>query len=459
MIETIFPILYILAAAGFILAIKWMNSPATARRGVVAGEVGMLLAVVGTLLRYEVVNYEWILIAFFVGSAIGIPIAYIMPMTAVPQRTAFSHACGALASALIGTAEYYRHTPHGFVMAALALETLLGFLTCTASLMAFGKLQEILPGRPLTFPGQNFVNLGVFALAVGIGVTLVFSPERTWLFPIFTVLSLVFGVLLIVPIGGADMPTVIALLNSYAGLSASAMGFALDNKLLIVAGALDGSSGFILSVIMCRAMNRSFTNVLFGAFGTIQSSVKETTERPVRSASAEEAAEILDAARSVVIIPGYGMAVAQAQHKLREMYDVLTRHGVDVRFAIHPVAGRMPGHMNVLLAEADVPYDRLVEMDEINGDFARTDVALVIGANDVVNPAAQNDKSSPIAGMPILRAHEAHAVMVIKRGMSPGFAGIPNDLYYMEKTLMLFGDAKSFVSSIIKELGAVAAAR
>jgi NAD(P) transhydrogenase subunit beta len=424
----------------------------------VAGELGMLLAVVGTLLRYEVVSYEWILIAFFIGSAIGIPIAYVMPMTAVPQRTAISHACGALASALIGTAEYYRHTPHGFVMAALALETLLGFLTCTASLMAFGKLQEILPGRPLTFPGQNFVNLGVLALAVAIGVTLVFSPERVWLFPIFMLLSLVFGVLLIVPIGGADMPTVIALLNSYAGLSASAMGFALDNKLLIVAGALDGSSGFILSVIMCRAMNRSFTNVLFGAFGTIQASVKETAERPVRSASAEEAAEILDAARTVVIIPGYGMAVAQAQHKLREMYDVLTRRGVDVRFAIHPVAGRMPGHMNVLLAEADVPYDRLVEMDEINGDFARTDVALVIGANDVVNPAAQTDKTSPIAGMPILRAHEAQTVMVIKRGMSPGFAGISNDLYYMEKTLMLFGDAKSFVSSIVKELGAAAAA-
>jgi proton-translocating NAD(P)+ transhydrogenase subunit beta len=458
MIEMVFPILYILAAAGFILAIKWMNSPATARRGVVVGELGMLLAVVGTLLRYEVVNYEWILIAFVVGTAVGIPIAYIMPMTAVPQRTAFSHACGALAAALIGTAEYYRHTPHGFVMAALAVETLLGFLTCTASLMAFGKLQEILPGRPFTYPGQNFVNLGVFSLAVVIGATLVFSPERTWLFPIFIVLALVFGVLLIVPIGGADMPTVIALLNSYAGLSASAMGFALDNKLLIVAGALDGSSGFILSVIMCRAMNRSFTNVLFGAFGTIQSSVKETTERPVRSASAEEAAEILDAARSVVIIPGYGMAVAQAQHKLREMYDVLTRRGVDVRFAIHPVAGRMPGHMNVLLAEADVPYDRLVEMEEINSDFLRTDVALVIGANDVVNPAAQTDKTSPIAGMPILRAHEAQTVMVIKRGMSPGFAGIPNELYYMEKTLMLFGDAKSFVASIVKELGAVAAA-
>ena len=458
MIETIFPILYILAAAGFIFAIKWMNSPTTARRGVVVGEVGMLLAVVGTLLRYEVVNYEWILIAFFVGSAIGVPIAYIMPMTAVPQRTAFSHACGALAAALIGTAEYYSHTPHGFVMAALALETLLGFLTCTASLMAFGKLQEILPGRPFTYPGQNFVNLGVFGAAVAIAVTLVFAPEKMWLFPIFIALSLVFGLLLIIPIGGADMPTVIALLNSYAGLSASAMGFALDNKLLIVAGALDGSSGFILSVIMCRAMNRSFTNVLFGAFGAIQSSAKETKEeRPVRSASAEEAAEILDAARSVVIIPGYGMAVAQAQHKLREMYDVLTRHGVDVRFAIHPVAGRMPGHMNVLLAEADVPYDRLVEMEEINGDFSRTDVALVIGANDVVNPAAQTDKTSPIAGMPILRAHEAQTVMVIKRGMSPGFAGIPNDLYYMEKTLMLFGDAKSFVTNIVKELGTATA--
>ncbi len=460
MTEAIFPALYILAAAGFILAIKWMNSPATARRGVIVGEIGMLLAVVGTLLRHEVVNYEWILIAFFVGSAIGVPIAYYMPMTAVPQRTAISHACGALASALIGTAEYFRHTPHGFVMGALVLETLLGFLTCTASVMAFGKLQEILPTRPITFKGQNIVNLGVLGLAVAIGAVLVASPERTYLFPIFTVLSLIFGVLLIVPIGGADMPTVIALLNSYAGLSASAMGFVLDNKLLIVAGALDGSSGFILSVIMCRAMNRSFSNVLFGAFGTIQTSKKEVTARPVRSASAEEAAEILDAARTVVIIPGYGMAVAQAQHKLRELHDVLTRRGVDVRFAIHPVAGRMPGHMNVLLAEADIPYDRLFEMDDINPDFPRADVALVIGANDVVNPAARTDKNSPIAGMPILNACDARTVMVIKRSMSPGFAGIDNDLYYMEKTLMLFGDAKVFVASIVKELNAaVGAAR
>jgi NAD(P) transhydrogenase subunit beta len=454
MIENFLPISYILAAIGFILAIKWMSSPATARRGVIVGEIGMLLAVVGTLLRFEVVNYQWIFIAFFLGSAIGVPLAYLMPMTAVPQRTAISHAFGALASALIGTAEYYRHTPHGFPMSALVLETLLGFLTFTASLMAFGKLQEILPTRPMTYKGQNVVNLLVLAAAVGSGIALVISPEQFWLFPIFMTLSLIFGVMLIVPIGGADMPTVIALLNSYAGLSASAMGFALDNKLLIIAGALDGSSGLILAIIMCKAMNRSFSNVLFGAFGQVQVSAGKTTARPVRSATPEEAAEMLDASRSVIVIPGYGMAVAQAQHKLRELSDILGKRGVDVRFAIHPVAGRMPGHMNVLLAEADVPYDKLIEMDEINADFPMCDIALVIGANDVVNPAAQRDKTSPIAGMPILEAYKARTVMVIKRSMNPGFAGIDNELYYMDNTLMLFGDAKAFVTSIVKELQA-----
>ena len=455
MMDSLLPALYLLASAGFILAIKWLNSPATARRGVLAGEIGMLLAVVGTLLRQEVVDYEWIFIAFFLGSAVGVPLAYLMPMTAVPQRTAISHAFGALASALIGTAEYYRRMPHGFVMGALVLETLLGFLTCTASLMAFGKLQEVLPTRPITYKGQNFVNLGLLGVAVIIGVLLIISPEQTWLFPIFTVLSLTFGVLLIIPIGGADMPTVIALLNSYAGLSASAMGFALNNQLLVIAGALDGSSGLILSIIMCRAMNRSFTNVLFGAFGQLQVTAKKGEERPIRSASAEEAASILDSARTVIVIPGYGMAVAQAQHKLREMADALNKRGVDVRFAIHPVAGRMPGHMNVLLAEADVPYDKLVEMDDINPEFPMADVALVIGANDVVNPAARTDKNSPIAGMPILDADKARTVMVIKRSMNPGFAGIDNDLYYMPHTLMLFGDAKSFVGNIVKELGAL----
>jgi NAD(P) transhydrogenase subunit beta len=383
-----------------------------------------------------------------------------MPMTAVPQRTAFSHACGALASALIGTAEYYRGVQQGTPMStvemtALIIETLLGFLTFTASMMAFGKLQEVLPQRPITYKGQNFVNLGVFAAAAVTGILLITNPEQTVLFPIFTILALLFGVLLIIPIGGADMPTVIALLNSYAGLSASAMGFVLNNRLLIVAGALDGSSGFILAIIMCRAMNRSFSNVLFGAFGQLQTSAAATSERPYRSASPEEAAQILDSARTVVVIPGYGMAVAQAQHKLKEMFDILTKRGVEVEFAIHPVAGRMPGHMNVLLAEADVPYDKLREMDDINPEMPMADVALVIGANDVVNPGAETDPKSPIAGMPIIQAYKARTVMVIKRSMNPGFAGIDNDLYYMPNTIMLFGDAKSFLSSIVKELAAV----
>ncbi|HTW64996.1 MAG TPA: NAD(P)(+) transhydrogenase (Re/Si-specific) subunit beta [Bryobacteraceae bacterium] len=460
--NTLLPILYMLAAMGFILAIKWMNSPATARRGVIVGEIGMLLAVVGTLLRFEVVNYQWILVAFFLGTACGIPIAYIMPMTAVPQRTAFSHACGALASALIGTAEYYKGLNQTtalshVVMVALIVETLLGFLTFTASMMAFGKLQEVLPQRPITYRGQNFVNLGIFAAAAGVGLALIVAPHHSVLFPLFAGLALFFGVLLIVPIGGADMPTVIALLNSYAGLSASAMGFVLNNKLLIVAGALDGSSGFILSIIMCRAMNRSFTNVLFGAFGQLQTSAAAGAEaKPIHTATAEDAAQILDSARNVVIIPGYGMAVAQAQHKLREMFDILTRRGVDVRFAIHPVAGRMPGHMNVLLAEADIPYDKLWEMDDINPEMVNVDVALIIGANDVVNPGAETDPRSPIAGMPIIQAYKARSVMVIKRSMNPGFAGIDNELYYRDNTLMLFGDAKSFLASIVKELGALA---
>ncbi len=447
--------IYIVSAALFVLSLKWMNSPGSARRGVFAGELGMLLAIVGTLVNYHA-NWEWILAAFLIGSAVGVPIAYIMPMTAVPQRTAMSHACGALAAALVGTAEFYHSSEPltAGLMVPLILETLLGFLTFTGSLMAMGKLQEILPSRPITYKGQNLINGTLFAIAVGIGIRLVLVPSDTYLFPIFAGLALIFGVLLIIPIGGADMPTVIALLNSYAGLSACAMGFALDNPLLIIAGALDGSSGLILSIIMCKAMNRSFTNVLFGAFGQIQTSKASGEQKPVRSASPEEAASILEAATSVIIVPGYGLAVAQAQHKIRELFDSLTRRGVDVKFAIHPVAGRMPGHMNVLLAEADIPYDKLVEMDEINGEFPQCDVALVIGANDVTNPAARTDQSSPIYGMPILDVDKAHTVMVIKRSMSPGFAGIDNPLYYLDKTLMLFGDAKAFVSEIVKELPA-----
>lgn len=457
MTETIYPIFYLIAAALYILALKWMSSPTTARRGVWAGEVAMLLAVVGTLLRFEVVEYHWIMLAFLIGAAIGAPLALMMPMTAVPQRTAIAQAFGALAAALIGTAELLQSHPSGFTLAALTVEMLLGFMTFTASLIAFGKLQELLPGRPMTYPGQNYVNFGVLAVAIALGIAMNRSAAPLTFFPFFVSFSLAFGVLLILPIGGADMPTVIALLNSYAGLSASAMGFAFDNKLLIVAGALDGSSGLILSIIMCRAMNRSFTNVLFGAFGTLQAKAEGVVEqRPVRSASPEEAASILDSARSVIIVPGYGLAVAQAQHKIREMHDILTKRGVEVRFAIHPVAGRMPGHMNVLLAEADIPYDKLVEMEDINGEFPMCDVALVIGANDVVNPAAKNDPNSPIAGMPILEVDGARTVMIIKRGMAAGFAGIDNELYYMDKTLMLFGDAKSFVAALVKELGTLA---
>jgi len=448
-------IIYLIASALFILSLKWMSSPSTARHGILAGEIGMVLAIGGTLLRHGIVDWKWIIIALVLGSGIGIPLGMVQ-MTAVPQRTALSHAFGALCVTLVGTAEFYLRSPNipKFMMSVLSLEVILGGLTFTGSLIAAGKLQEVLPQRPITYKGQNVVNLLFFGIAIALAVYLVIHPEAKQFFPVIVGIALVFGVFLVIPIGGADMPTVISLLNSYAGLSAAAMGFVLDSKLLIIAGALDGSSGFILSVIMCKAMNRSFTNVLFGAFGQVQPSAAAGQEaRTVRSATPEESAAILAAANKVVIVPGYGMAVAQAQHKVRELYDALTKKGVEVRFAIHPVAGRMPGHMNVLLAEADIPYDRLIEMDEINGDFPQTDVALVVGANDVTNPAARTDQSSPIFGMPILDVDKAHTVMVIKRSMNPGFAGIDNPLYYLDNTLMLFGDAKQFVGAIVRELG------
>jgi len=452
--EHIIEIAYLAATALFILSLKWMSSPTTARRGVQAGELGMLIAIVGTLFHHQILDYKWIVVGLVLGSMLGARLGMV-PMTAVPQRTALSHAFGALCVTLVGTAEFYLSAPdvEPFTMTVLSIEVILGSLTFTGSLMAAGKLQEILPQRPITYKGQNIVNLSLLALALAIAAYLVVRPGQTLLFPLIIVIPLVFGVLMIVPIGGADMPTVISLLNSYTGLSAAAMGFVLDNKLLIVAGALDGASGFILSVNMSKAMNRSFSNVLFGAFGQVQAKGSGAVEaRPVKSATPEEAAAILSAASRVVIVPGYGLAVAQAQHKVRELYDSLTRRGVDVKFGIHPVAGRMPGHMNVVLAEADIPYDKLLPMDEINGDFPQTDVALVIGANDVTNPAARTDTSSPIYGMPILDVDKARTVMVIKRSMSPGFAGIDNPLYYLDKTLMLFGDARSFVGAIVHEL-------
>ena len=453
--QHIIELIYLVASALFILSLKWMSSPTTARHGVWAGELGMVLAIGGTLLHHGIVDYKWIAIALVLGTVIGVPLGRVQ-MTAVPQRTALSHAFGALCVTLVGTAEFYLRTPAvpRFMMSVLSLEVILGGLTFTGSLMAAGKLQEILPQRPLTYRGQNFVNFLLLGAAIVLAVMLVHDPAQKQLFPFMLAIAVAFGVLLVIPIGGADMPTVISLLNAYAGLSAAAMGFVLDSKLLIIAGALDGSSGLILSIIMSKAMNRSFTNVLFGAFGQVQAAGGTAQEaRTVRSATAEEAAAILSAANKVVVVPGYGMAVAQAQHKVRELYDVLTKRGVDVRFAIHPVAGRMPGHMNVLLAEADIPYDRLIDMEDINSDFPQTDVALVIGANDVTNPAARSDASSPIYGMPILDVDKARTVMVIKRGMSPGFAGIDNPLYYLDRTLMLFGDAKVFVGNLVRELG------
>jgi H+-translocating NAD(P) transhydrogenase subunit beta len=446
---------YLVSTALFIFSLKWMSDPRTARRGVLAGVVAMALAVAGTLIHHEIITYRWIAVAFVLGAIAGVPLSWV-PLTAVPQRTALSHAFGGLAAGLVGTAKYYLWLPTGeltkFRMAAIAIEILLGYLTCTGSLMAAGKLQEVLPTRPITYRNQNFINFGLIGLAVVIAVWLVFDPSRSYLFPMLIALALIFGVLLILPIGGADMPTVISLLNSYAGLAAVAMGFVMENKLLITAGALDGSSGLILSIIMCRAMNRSFTNVLFGAFGQVHAAAGATEQRTAKSATPEDAAQILENADSVVIIPGYGMAVAQAQHRIRDLYEQLAKRGVNVRFAIHPVAGRMPGHMNVLLAEAEIPYDRLVEMDDINPDMGQVDVALVVGANDVVNPAARHDEKSPIYGMPIIDADKAKTVMAIKRSMNPGFAGIDNELYYADNTLMLFGDAKAVVGDLVKQM-------
>jgi NAD(P) transhydrogenase subunit beta len=461
LLVTLTEVLYLVSAALFILALRWMSQPDTARRAVLSAVIGMVLAVGGTLLHPEIVTYKWIALAAVAGIVLGIPLARV-PLTAVPERTGLSQAFGGLAATLVGTAKYYLWLDSGdltqFRMAVIAGEVILGGLTCTGGLMAAGKLAEWVSTRPVTYRGQNVVSFLLLTVAAVLGVWLTIDPTQSWAFPVIVGLALVFGVLLILPIGGADMPTVISFLNSYAGLSAVAMGFVLENKLLIAAGALDGASGFVLSIIMCKAMNRSVTNVLFGAFGSVQTVTRAAEERTVKSATPTDAAELLANADSVVIIPGYGMAVAQAQHRVRDLYDQLTKRGVDVKFAVHPVAGRMPGHMNVLLAEADIPYDRLVEMDDINPEMPQIGVALVIGANDVVNPAARADEKSPIYGMPIIDADRAQTVLAIKRSMNPGFAGIENDLYYATNTLMLFGDAKQVIGDVVKQLSGEASA-
>jgi NAD(P) transhydrogenase subunit beta len=460
--QTLVQVAYLIATGLFIFSLKWMNDPQTARRGVLAGVAAMLMAVAGTLLNPSIVaaNYKWMALAVMIGVVIGVPLSWV-PLTAVPQRTALSHAFGGLAAGLVGVAEFYVTSGKGghaltrFETGALCAEVLLGFLTFTGSLMAAAKLQEVkfIPSRPVTYRGQNLINLSLLGLALlCCGLLVINTGQFAKLFPVVVFLALVFGVLLIIPIGGADMPTVISLLNSYAGLSAVAMGFVMDNKLLITAGALDGSSGLILSIIMCKAMNRSFTNVLFGAFGQVQSPGAQAEKRAVKSCTPKDAAELMENASLVVVVPGYGMAVAQAQHRVREIYDALTERGIKVKFAIHPVAGRMPGHMNVLLAEAEIPYDDLVEMDEINPDMPQCDVCLVIGANDVVNPAARSNPGSPIYGMPIIDADKAKTVLAIKRSMNPGFAGIENELYYADRTMMVFGDAKAVTGEIAKHL-------
>ena len=459
---------YIAASAAFILGLRGLTKPDTARRGMQLAALGMLLAVIGTLLNHQIISYDLIIIGLVIGTAIGLPMGLLVPMTAMPQRIAISHMFGALAVTLVGIAEFlhYRDVPGGpgvVKMVALGFETIFGALTITGSFMAFGKLQGFISGRPITFPGQKIINAAIFVGAIGLWIYLIATQSGgpaasgdngILLYGLMTLLALVIGVTLVLPIGGADMPVVVSLLNSYAGLAASATGFAIGNNVLIVAGALDGASGFILSILMSKAMNRSFANVLFGAFGgeVAATSSKSAEGLTTRSVSAEDAAMRIGYARNVIIIPGYGMAVAQAQHAVRELAELIEKRGGRVRFAIHPVAGRMPGHMNVLLAEANVPYDHLFDLDEINEEFHACDVALVIGANDVTNPAAKTDPASPIYGMPILNVQDAEQVIVVKRGMATGFAGIENELFYLDKTSMLFGDAKSVLSQVVTEV-------
>jgi NAD(P) transhydrogenase subunit beta len=449
---------YIVSAAMFVLGLKGLSSPKWARRGMLLAAFGMFLAVAGTLFHHHIVTYRWIAIGFAIGAVAGGAMGLQIPMTVVPQRTALSHSLGALAACLVGVSEYFRFQGElsRVTLTALDFEVIVGGLTFTGSLVAAAKLHELLPGRPITYRGQNISSLSLLAVILGSAVYLVVTQAATPFFYVMVGLSLVFGLLLVIPIGAADMPVVIALLNSYGGLADAAMGFVLMNKIQIITGSLDGTSGFLLSLLMCRAMNRSATNVLFGAFGKVAdeeaAAAAADARGTVRSIAPEETAVLLETARNIVIVPGYGMAVAQAQHAVAELASILQTRGVETKYAIHPVAGRMPGHMNVLLAEANVPYDQLVEMEAINPYFPEADIAIVVGANDVTNPAAKNNKASPLYGMPILEVERAKSIIVLKRSMRPGFAGVDNDLYYNEKCMMLFGDAKDSITKLITEM-------
>ena len=462
---------YLAASILFILCLRGLSSPEQGRRGIFLGELGMLIAVVATLLKKEIISYEWILGGLVLGGGIGTAISLKIPMTKMPERIAFSHAFGGLATALVGVAEFHKlrdlsaalpaAPPAGeavhhvealnrLTMGALGFEVFLGALTFTGSIMAFGKLQGVITGAPVTWKGQNFMNLGAFLGAIGLLVyqVIFLSASPQWMFFSMCAIGGVVGITAVLPIGGADMPVVISLLNSYAGLAACATGFALKSNILIISGALDGSSGFLLSMMMSKAMNRSFSNVLFGAFGTADGTAAPTAGGPAKGfneATIEDAAAVLQASQSVIVVPGYGMAVSQAQHAVRDLASALEKRGTEVKYAIHPVAGRMPGHMNVLLAEANVPYDSLFDLDMINDDFARTDAVLVVGANDVVNPGAKTDTSSPIYGMPVFNVEQARSVIVLKRSMNTGFSGVENELFFLPNTMMVLGDAKKTI--------------
>lgn len=455
---------YLVASLCFIMTLQQLSSPKTARRGVLLGVLGMSAAVLGTAFLHPTIKtYEWIAIAFIAGSLVGGAMSIWIPMTKMPERIALSHAFGGLAAALVGVAEFQHHVSEGHITAvtsgALGFEVYFGLITFTGSLMAFGKLQGFITGAPITYPGQNFMNVGMFGTAIAALIWVIMDPTQFYVFLAIGGVGLALGVLFVLPIGGADMPVVVSLLNSYAGLAAAATGFALDNKVLIIAGALDGTSGLLLSMMMSKAMNRSFANVLFGAFGTGDSASSPApvagagpTNANINQASVDEAAELFKSAQSVIIVPGYGMAVSQAQHAVKDLAAALENNGCTVRYAIHPVAGRMPGHMNVLLAEANVPYDQLFDLDDINDDFRQTDIALIVGANDIVNPAAKTNPSSPIYGMPVFNVDQARTAMVLKRGLGSGFSGIENDLFVQPNTVMVLGDARKTLMSIVAEL-------
>jgi H+-translocating NAD(P) transhydrogenase subunit beta len=442
---------YLAASILFVFGLKGLTHPDSARRGMLLAAAGMTAAIVGTLFNPEIVTYQWIWIGLLIGGVIGAAMSIWMPMTAMPERTALSHAFGALAAALVGAAEYanYGGKMGRLKVGALGFEIMLGCLTFTGSLIAFGKLYGAIKGTPITFKGQNIFNMGLLVAMMGCFFYLIFDASAAIAFYTMMTLAFCFGVLLVIPIGAADMPVVMSLLNSYAGLAAAATGFVLGNNVLIIAGTLDGFSGFILSVLMCRAMNRSMNNVLFGAFGSVSATeAVGAAAGTMREVSLEDVAVQIAYAKQVVFVPGYGMATAQAQHAVRELANMLESRGVTVKFGIHPVAGRMPGHMNVLLAEANVPYSLLYEMDQINPDMQQTDVAVVIGANDVVNPDARDNPKSPIAGMPIIEVDRAKSVIVLKRGKGKGFSGLENPLFFKPVTGMLYGDAKSSITHL-----------